>query len=122
MSNLQIALIALFAPLAFIVFVVVLHLLPRLHPAYRLVYVRTADVIPRLTGRPLRKLGPFTSIEIVGTDRDRVYLRATFADTRTFGTDVGPPRAYFVYSRSDDAFNAVTASEVRPYKHRSSWC
>lgn len=122
MSDMQIALIALFVPLAFILLILLLHLLPRLHPAYRLVYVRAADALPRLTGRPLRTFGPFTSIEIVGTDGDRVYLRATFADSKAFRTDVGPPRCYFEYSRSDDAFNAVTPSEVRPYKHRSSWC
>ncbi len=98
------------------------YIVPRLLSPCRGVLQIASIEIPVLTKRPLRRFLFFPGVNIVGRDGDCFYLRACFADAKQFGTDAGPPRSYFVYSAADQTITAVTPSEARLHKSRSSWC
>jgi len=122
MTELQTVALVVLVPFVLIGLVIAWYLLMRLTPFNRHVIRRVSETIPTMTGRPIRGSGLFSHIELVGRDGDRVFVRVSFADAKTFGTDAGAPRCYFAYSLSADDFTSVTVGEVRPFKYRSSWC
>jgi len=122
MTDIQIVLLALTSTVLFLGLTMAAYIVPRLLQPYRDVLRIASTEIPALTGRPLRGFSLFRGVDVVGRDRDRFYLLASYADAVTFGTDASPPRSYFVYSTADHTLTAVTPAEARPHKFRCSWC
>ncbi len=108
--------ISIIVPIAFVALMLAILQIRRTIPPYRQAIRDATDRVPKMTNRTIRW------VDVVGRDNDRLFLRVSFADAKTFGTDPGPPRSYFVYSITERTLNAIPVAEARPHRFRSSWC
>lgn len=92
MNTSQVFAIAIILPIAFVALMLAVHQIRRMIPPYRQAISDATDRIPKLTNRTIRW------VDIVGRDNDRLFIRVSFADATTFGTNAGPPRS--IVSRS----------------------
>jgi hypothetical protein len=120
--TISVTIVAVFCVFVVVQMIVAAWYLVPISPMLRRIITAAVDNVKQQTGRPVRRWGPFVGGSYVGRKDDQYFVQIGFADTRKFGTPIGPPRQYFAVDVDSGNVHPVTPADVRPYRIRWTIC